>query len=174
MEVARCCEAGSLAYFLLSALRDRVPLVGSLSPSYRFSMPRLPHKYRPLYLLALFQLVGGPVVLLLVMLFSKLGVHQVAQHGFAEGISQAWNSAEWQTAMNVVMQGEAGLPSTQKGKDKVPAKEKDTKVKFFATELERAVGAPMCDDLERIPWRSGDVFAMTRAQAPPGPPPRWA
>jgi hypothetical protein len=134
-------------------------------------MPRLPHKYRSLYLLALFQLVGGPLVLLPVILFSKLGVKEVAAHGFTKGLSQAWHGAGWQSAMEAVLQGDVGLPSTEK--DKTPQRTKDAKEKLFATELERPMSAPIRDVVERVPWKPGDVFALARTQAPPGPPPRW-
>lgn len=136
-------------------------------------MPHFLHNTRKLYLLALFQLVGGPLVLLPVILFSKLSVKHVAEHGLTAGITEAWHSAEWQDAVDEVLQGEAGLPSTQK--DKIPVKAKETKAKLFATELDRPVAAP--EEMSAsilLPWSRSNENASARTHAPPIPPPRWA
>lgn len=135
-------------------------------------MPKHLHNTRRLYLLALFQLVGGPLVLLPVLLFSKLSVKHVAEHGLTAGITQAWHSEEWQDAVDEVLQGEAGLPATQK--DKLPPQTKETKAKLFATELDRPATAPgRWAATGLLPWSRLHETAATRPHAPPSPPPRW-
>ena len=131
-----------------------------------------PRHIHPLCLLALFQLVGGPVVLMCVILFSKLSVPRVAEHGLALGVTKAWQSYEWQAAMDDVLHGEAGLPTTQK--DKVPAKLKEAKEKIWAVELEKPVMAPACEATDCVPLPRSDGMATTRSHAPPIPPPRLA
>jgi hypothetical protein len=123
-------------------------------------MLRLPHKYRSLYLLALFQLVGGPVVLVAVILFGRLSVEHVAEHGLAVGITETLQSDEWQAATQELAQGVAGLPV--KESDKVPVPPKETKDKLYTTDLDKPVTAPVISMESRTLWLRGDVFALAR------------
>ena len=59
-------------------------------------MPTFRPSARHLYLLALFQLVGGPLVILSVVFFSRLVAKYSADDGVVVGVTQAWQSPEWQ------------------------------------------------------------------------------
>ena len=127
-------------------------------------------KMRPLYLLALLQLLGGPVVLLRVTVFCKLTVREAPRVGFVEAAAGAFASDEFRECAS------AGLP-----KRDTPAKdgrEGDPKPK-----LEKPQHPP-------APWMAerrifahdvkGTAIADTARtwtpawpNAPPGPPPRW-
>jgi hypothetical protein len=166
--MARCREPGWLASFC--AWRERCPLLGSLS--HLPGMSRTLHNVRPLYLLALFQLVGGPVVLLLVILLGKLSVPHVAEHGLTAGITETLQSKEWQAVTHELLQDGTALPASDK--DKIPTNPKETKAKLFVTDMDGPVTAPVCATIGIMPWSRSDVFACVRSQAPPGPPPRLA
>jgi hypothetical protein len=127
-------------------------------------------KLRYLYLLALAQLVGGPLVLLHVTVFCKLTLREAPRMGFAQAAAVALDSDEFRACAS------AGLP-----KRDMPAKESpegDPKPK-----LEKPQQPP-------APWAAERRFltdAVKRAKiadtartwtpawpnAPPGPPPRW-
>jgi hypothetical protein len=127
-------------------------------------------KLRYLYLLALAQLVGGPLVLLHVTVFCKLTVREAPRVGFVEAAAGAFASDEFRACAS------AGLP-----KRETPAKESpesDPKPK-----LEKPSQPP-------APWMAerrifahdvkGTAIAETARtwtpawpNAPPGPPPRW-
>lgn len=125
---------------------------------------------RKLYLLALFQLVGGPLVLLAVLLFSKFSVRHVAERGVVVGIVETAKSQEWKSAMQDLLQEAAGLPSTQQ--DKLPVKVKDAKQKIFAIELDRPTAIVLLETPPATPWSLSDSIVIARAHAPPIPPPR--
>jgi len=57
-------------------------------------MNRTGIKMKPLYWLALFQLVAGPLMLVTVITFCKLTVREVPALGVAEAMSRAWESDE--------------------------------------------------------------------------------
>jgi hypothetical protein len=133
-------------------------------------MPRSLKNIRPLYLLALFQLVGGPVVLVAVILFGRMSVEHVAEHGLAAGISETLQSDDWQSAAQELAQAVNGIPAKQDDKTPVPVKE--TKGKLYTTDLDKPVAAPLISMEGRTPWLRVDMFAATRSQAPPGPPPK--
>jgi len=127
-------------------------------------------KLRYLYLLALAQLVGGPLVLLHVTVFCKLTLREAPRMGFVEAAAGAFASDEFRECAS------AGLP-----KRETPAKESpesDPKPK-----LEKPSQPP-------APWMAerrifahdvkGTAIAETARtwtpawpNAPPGPPPRW-
>ena len=56
-------------------------------------------KLRLLYVLALAQLVGGPLVLLQVTLLCKLTLHEAPLIGMADAAVRAWHSDEFQAAL---------------------------------------------------------------------------
>lgn len=144
-------------------------------------------KFRLLYLLALVQLVGGPLVLLQVTVFCKMTLRESPQTGLAKATSRAWNSQEFQSALI------AADPSPARASDqadlasdpiqKAPGKKSPT-------------GDPLKSGLEKsklpiTPWRAAPVILAVSSshcgiidrtrtwtpawpQAPPGPPPRVA
>jgi hypothetical protein len=129
---------------------------------------------RSLYLLALFQLVGGPAVLLVVLLFGKVATRHVSEIGLSPGITKALHCEEWQSATQALLQDGSALPGTSKDSDKIPEKSKDTKGKLFATELEIPATAPEIAMVGTLEVSRVGTDASTRAQAPPIPPPRLA
>lgn len=133
-------------------------------------MPRLLFKTRKLYLLALFQLVGGPLVLLALLLFSKLSVKHVAEHGFVAGITQTAKSQEWKHAVHDLIQEAVGLPSAHR--DKLPIKAKDVKQKIFAVEFDRRPALLLPEMKSSVPWSLSEAALIARTHAPPIPPPR--
>lgn len=131
---------------------------------------------RSLYLLALFQLVGGPAVLLVVMMFGKIGTRHVSEAGLGAGITKALQSEEWRAAAQELLHEALALPSTGNDteKNKLPGKTKETKGKLFATDLEKPVMAPVISVLGTTQMSRTDNVALVRSHAPPIPPPRWA
>lgn len=129
-----------------------------------------PRNKRWLLLLALFQLVAGPLVLLQVMVFCQITAEKTPEQGIVKAATEAWQSAEFQRTLDVA----AVVHTDRSG---VPAPEKSLQpeqTKLFGTLWEPMTG------LVRI---SADVVAGTLLkrswtpvglQAPPGPPPRLA
>ena len=127
-------------------------------------------KFRFLYLLALAQLVGGPIVLLQVTLFSKLVIREAPRVGVVEAISIAWDSPEFRESIV-----DAALP----GKDAMQPAKKEGKMK------------PDSPNLPDFPWMAETpghdddtalcgvpehfrIWTPQWPNAPPAPPPRMA
>lgn len=125
---------------------------------------------RPLYLLALLQLLCGPVVLLHVTVFCKLTVREAPHIGFAGAAVEALASDEFRECAS------AGLP-----KRDTPAR--DGREGDQKPQLDKPSQPP-------VPWMAerrifahdvkGTAVAETARtwtpawpNAPPGPPPRW-
>jgi hypothetical protein len=125
-------------------------------------------KFRFLYLLALAQLVGGPLVLLQVSVFCKVVIREAPHVSAGEAISRALNSEDFQTAL---------IPAAEQKSPAQPSSDKDPKVK-----LEKA-------KLALLPWEMNARSLVSKnqglakvevertwtpiwPQAPPGPPPR--
>ena len=125
---------------------------------------------RFLYLLALFQLVGGPLVLLQLTVFCKVALHEAPHAGMAKAAVFAWQSGDFQAALaapDVVKTGE-------KKSGPVPGgpKLKLEKAKMPIIPWEASVPAPpeiamLCKIADRA-----RVWTPAWPQAPPGPPPR--
>lgn len=125
-------------------------------------------KFRFLYLLALAQLVGGPLVLLQVSVFCKVVIREVPHASAGEAIVRALHSEDFQMALTA---------ATEQKSPSQPSSDKDPKVK-----LEKA-------KLSLLPWEMNArklvsknqglakieverTWTPTWPQAPPGPPPR--
>ena len=127
-------------------------------------------KMRPLYLLALAQLVGGPLVLLHVTVFCKLTLREAPRVGFADAAVEALVSDEFRECAI------AGLP-----KRDTPAK--DSREGDPKPKLEKPHHPPAPWMAERKIFADdvkGTAIADTARtwtpawpNAPPGPPPRW-
>jgi hypothetical protein len=135
-------------------------------------MSFLRSKFRHLYLLALFQLVGGPLVLVPMLLMSKAVVRETAQHGVVQGFHQAMVSQEWCEVREMFQNGAAPewSSSTKAPGKKEKAKDGKLKLNFMAWT------APAHLELEGVPvnrpageWQP---MASSWANAPPSPPPR--
>lgn len=127
-------------------------------------------KMRWLYLLALAQLVGGPLVLLQVILFCKLTVHEAPRTGVIQAAAKAWHSDDFQKTLvvgNTVRKDHSKAPAPTDG---------------HAPKLEKA-------KMPVLPWMESPVALVCLSrhvrivdharmwtpawpQAPPGPPPR--
>lgn len=122
-----------------------------------------------LYLLALIQLVGGPLVLLQVTLFCKLTLREAPALGIADSVVKAWKSDAFQQALIT------GHPRTKDNQSPLPSHDPPTK-------LEKAKSPPMLwkPDAPLITAACVRWTMITREriwtpawpQAPPGPPPR--
>ncbi len=127
-------------------------------------------KLRSLYLLALFQLVAGPLVLFQVSVLSRVVVREAPSHGIAQAVARAWHSPEFQATL---MDAEAhemakSKPSAPSPNPKAkPVKMEmpcidwhDTRLAWInpATPVPRCDGEPTWTPLWPLP--------------PPGPPPR--
>lgn len=122
-----------------------------------------------LYLLALIQLVGGPLVLFQVTLFCKLTLRDAPELGITAAASLAWNSDEFQAALT------ERVPPTQKDKFPMPSQDPPTKVEkakspFMFWKTDAPMIAAAC-----VRWKmiaSERIWTPAWPQAPPGPPPR--
>jgi hypothetical protein len=127
-------------------------------------------KLRLLYVLALAQLVGGPLVLLQLTFFCKLTLQEAPRVGMARAAVQAWHSDDFQTALWACV-------STAPEEKKSPARDPQP-------DPEKA-------KLPVIPWAAGNLalfvppddselglrskfWTPAWPHAPPGPPPRVA
>lgn len=132
-------------------------------------------KLRPLYWLALFQLVAGPLMLVQVMVFCKMTAREVQHSGVTEAMHRAWDSREFQTALAVsnadaVADVKSKTPSPAKPEPKV----KKDGAKFSMIAWQRvpvALTAPT-SAMQRVICAKSWTPAWS--QAPPGPPPRAA
>lgn len=129
-----------------------------------------PFSLRHLYLLALFQLVGGPLILLSVMTVTKIAADHAQQHGFIAGLHTVLQTETWQTAAETVAdQANATQPAAS---SETPAKKLDTKEKIPAANWmdSAALCAPKLaatPPMWELPW-----LVSASPQAPPLPPPR--
>lgn len=123
-------------------------------------------KLRFLYLLALLQLVGGPLVLLHVTVFCKLTLDESPRLGTAKAAVAAWKSEGFQKALVVDV-----LP------EKPASKEGDGAKPKMAKQVPPTLNFPIvpsttdsaCDSVaERIV-----TWTPRWPNAPPGPPPRF-
>jgi len=77
-----------------------------VQPSHFDVLTPAPTNLRWLYLLALFQLVAGPLVLVTVLTFCEITVREVPTQGLTEALSSAWHSPEVQA----LIQNATGVP----------------------------------------------------------------
>jgi hypothetical protein len=128
-------------------------------------------KLRWLYLLALAQLVGGPLVLLQVTVFCKLALHEAPRVGVAKAIERAWSSDDFQAIV-------AAEGSGNKKNSKSPPSPTDgPKPKVEKSKLPMIAWEPAPLRLACVPGGCGTtecarVWTPAWPQAPPGPPPR--
>lgn len=125
-------------------------------------------KLRFLYLLALVQLVGGPLVLLQVTLFSKLVIREVPRVGVIAAVSIALDSPEFRDTL-----ADATLPR----KDAMNPEKKERKSKPdspTAPDFPWMAQRPLCDNDPAVCGVPGHFRIWTPhwPHAPPGPPPR--
>jgi hypothetical protein len=138
-------------------------------------MACLRSKFRHLYLLALFQLVGGPLVLVPMLLMSKAVVRETAQHGVVQGLHEVVVSQEWGDVREMFRKSR--VVSELSSSTKAPAPGKQKKAKDGKPKLDFmtwTTPAPM--ELEGVsvkrPAWEWQPMGSSWANAPPSPPPR--
>lgn len=127
-------------------------------------------KFRFLYLLALAQLVGGPLVLLQVTVFCKLALHEAPRLGMAKATVLAWQSEDFQTALAAVdgvrSREPKSAPPTGDPKLKLE-KAKPPMIPWQTAPLVLGAPSELCEIADH-----GRTWTPTWPQPPPGPPPR--
>ncbi|MES2657221.1 MAG: hypothetical protein V4689_01320 [Verrucomicrobiota bacterium] len=127
-------------------------------------------KFRFLYLLALVQLVGGPLVLFQVTLFCKLTLNEAPRMGMAKAAVSAWESEDFQAILTPAEIAKADdsktTPSGKAPKVKLE-KAKEPVIPWMVARLHLAALAVRCDVVDRERF-----WTPAWPQAPPGPPPR--
>lgn len=122
---------------------------------------------RTLYLLALFQLVAGPLVLVTLFTFARVMEREAPQHGIVKAAQLAWESHEVQTTLQVVCPesqdtSKTTLPKLVKEKIKIVG------IVWAEESLPQAVPIPSEASSRSESW------TPVWPQAPPGTPPRAA
>ena len=128
--------------------------------------PRL--NVRMLFLLVLFQLVAGPLVLVTVLTFCKVVVREGSEQGLPAAVAKAWNCHEVQTLLHAVAGEESPATSKPLGPDKKskPVEKKITGMAWAGVPWIFAEHEP-----HRV--RQGSrAWTPAWPQAPPGTPPR--
>lgn len=123
-------------------------------------------KLRPLYLLALLQLVGGPLVLLHVTMLCKLTLDEAPRMGMAKAAVAAWKSDGFQKAL--VADALPEKNSRKEGDSAKPkmAKQAPSPINFpTAPAAAETCGGTVAEHL--VTW------TPRWPNAPPGPPPRF-
>ena len=127
-------------------------------------------KLRWLYLLALAQLVGGPLVLLQVTVFCKVALHDAPEVGVAKAALHALHSEDFQTVL-------AAVEGVKKSDAKSPEPTEKSKVKLEKPKLEAmpweftSLAVVRLSSHCKVVDRSR-IWTPAWPQAPPGPPPR--
>jgi hypothetical protein len=127
-------------------------------------------KLRWLYLLALAQLVGGPLVLLQFALFCKVTLNETPRVGIARAAVFAWQAESFHDALAIADH----YATHRDGTSPRPAdprqpleKSKSPIAPWETSEIDFAVLSCLCEIADRArPW------TPIWPQAPPGPPPR--
>lgn len=125
-------------------------------------------KLRFLYLLALAQLVGGPLILLQVTIFCKVALHEAPRLGMAAAAMEAWQSDDFQAIFSAsyLAQG-SDRKSTPPVRDPSLEKVKHPVVPWHMPRLILNTVASHCKIADRA-----RAWSPAWPQAPPGPPPR--
>jgi len=125
-------------------------------------------KMRLLYVLALFQLVAGPLVLMQVAVLCRLTMQEVPSYGVAAGFQKAWHSAEFSAALDhpaLVKKSDSKMPLPD-----LKGKLMKEKMPLLAWQPVFFVKAAAFTRVACADWSRG--WPPTWQQAPPGPPPR--
>lgn len=127
-------------------------------------------KLRWLYVLALAQLVGGPLVLLQVTVFCKLALHEAPRAGMAKAAVRAWQSDDFQAALFTAEVVKPGGKKSEPAPDGPKLKLEKAKMPVVPWETSPLVLTEIsvrCEIADRA-----RVWTPAWPQAPPGPPPR--
>jgi hypothetical protein len=125
-------------------------------------------KLRFLYLLALAQLVGGPLVLLQVTVFCKVALHEAPRAGMAKAAVRAWQSDDFQSVLAETNPTENNRrESAPPTRDPSLEKAKHPFVPWHTSRWIPTEVSVLCKIADRA-----RTWTPAWPQAPPGPPPR--
>ena len=135
-------------------------------------MSQAPRNTRWLYLLALFQLVAGPLVLTQVMVFCKITVENTAEQGVITAAVEALQSEEFNASLDAA----AGIRQEQPNSDReLPRETKASSMKIIGTPWAGQLPALVAEAPKRLNFPEyRRRWTPTGLSAPPGPPPRLA
>ena len=135
-------------------------------------MSQAPRNTRWLYLLALFQLVAGPLVLTQVMVFCKITVENTAEQGVITAAVEALQSDEFNASLDAA----AGVRQEEPNSDRqLPRETKMSSLKIIGTPWAGHLPALVADAPQSIDFADyRQRWTPTGLSAPPGPPPRLA
>ena len=123
---------------------------------------------RHLILLALFQVVAGPLVLLQVSVFCSLTVREAPRQGVAKAMVKAWNNEAFQSLIVVSDNGTRGDDATPVDATKSGAAK--AKIHLLAWHAEPVLSMP---PVKLSNWEAyHQAWTPAWPQAPPGTPPR--
>jgi len=123
---------------------------------------------RHLILLALFQLVAGPLVLLQVSVFCSLTVREAPSQGVAKAMVKAWNHEAFQSLLSAPDSHKLSNDAAPSGTSKEG--QLKAKIQLFAWSSETALYAP---PFKIANWAAyHEAWKTVWPQAPPGTPPR--
>jgi hypothetical protein len=125
---------------------------------------------RHLYLLALFQLVAGPLVLFQVTVLCKLTVREAATHGVGEAVVIAWNSPEFHAAL--AHADEAARGGSRQSLPTSDPKSENAKVKMPVAVWQGGRVVLVNPASFEPLWDGYRTWTTLWPQPPPGPPPR--
>jgi len=120
-----------------------------------------------LYLLALFQLVAGPLVLFQVSVLCKLTIQEIPHEDTGTALRKAWASDEFQAVLTEAKLGKRDQPSPLPTSD---PNGKPVKMPVIAWAIPPVLILQNPQPVPRPDW--GRTWASALAQAPPAPPPR--
>lgn len=120
-------------------------------------------KLRPLYLLALAQLVGGPLMLLHVTWFCKMTLHEAPKVGMAQAAHQAWYAS-----VDLAVENE----NRSRTPEAPPRKFIPEKPKLPVNQWETPRLHLQCESVRHEPVHRERIWTPAWPKAPPGPPPR--
>lgn len=124
---------------------------------------------RALYLLALLQLLGGPVVLLHVTVFCKLTARETASVGFAEAAVKAFASDDFRLCATSTPNREKPAKDSRESEPKPKLENPNQPPAPWIAERKiftHAVKSTAFNDAAR-------TWTPAWPNAPPGPPPKW-
>ena len=127
-------------------------------------------KLRWLYLLALAQLVGGPLVLLQVTVFCKMALYEAPRAGMAKAAAHVWNSDDFQAVLAT-----ADVAKTGEKKSSIPTPDSKLKLEKAKSPMISWEQSPLVLALLSDHCKIADrarTWTPAWPQAPPGPPPR--
>ncbi|WP_411826146.1 hypothetical protein [Luteolibacter sp. AS25] len=127
-------------------------------------------RLRFLYLLALLQLIGGPLVLLNITVFSKITLQETPRLGLTRAAATAWKSPEFQTVLTASVsnqQNKVHKDGSDDGKRVKPTLQKQPDIPW-----QRPQNFLCAEYLRTGIMENLQSWTPAWPNAPPGPPPK--